>query len=341
MDPTSDPTRNDPAPVTGGEPGTVRVVVGVDGSAGSRLALEYAWTVAAERGAALQVVATFPVQVIGMGSYVLAVPTMDLLREETASRVHALLDEVRAAPGTADVPGAAEVPTTVSVSAGPAAQALVDASAGADLLVVGSRGRGAVRSAVLGSVALHCVTHAACPVVVVHPGEPRRWRTGPVVVGVDGSDASRAALVAGLAEAARRDVPVAVVAAYQAADYWPEMSSVVLPTGDEVRADLERVVEDMVEGVVADHRERSGGRAPTVRTVVTEGAPADVLRRWTADAGLLVVGNRGRGSLHGLLLGSVALSCAMHGPGPVLVVRPAAGPGRPGAAQSGPAPARA
>ncbi|PRW76295.1 universal stress protein, partial [Pseudomonas fluorescens] len=79
-----------------------------------------------------------------------------------------LVAEVRNTPAVSAVPGAAEVRTTVAVQIGPAAQALVDASVGADLLVVGSRGRGAARSALLGSVALHCVTHAACPVIVVH-----------------------------------------------------------------------------------------------------------------------------------------------------------------------------
>ena len=46
---------------------------------------------------------------------------------------------------------------------------LVEASEGADLLVLGHRGRGAVRSALLGSVGLHCVLHATCPVTVVRP----------------------------------------------------------------------------------------------------------------------------------------------------------------------------
>jgi nucleotide-binding universal stress UspA family protein len=319
-----DETAADRSAGTGDGRVAARVVVGVDGSAGSRAALVHALTAAAQRGGDLEVVSTFPVQVVGMGSYVLTVPTMDLLREETAARARALVDEVRADPAVAVAPGADDVRATVSVTAGPAAQVLVDASATADLLVVGSRGRGAVRSVVLGSVALHCVTHAACAVVVVHPVDPERSRSGTVVVGVDGSDASRAALVAGIEEAARRGAQVAAVATYQLADYWPETSSVILPSETEIRADLRRMVEDMVRDVAAEDGSRSGAGAPTVRTVVTEGAPAEVLRRWAADAGLLVVGNRGRGALRGLLLGSVALSCVMHGPCPVLVVRPAA-----------------
>jgi nucleotide-binding universal stress UspA family protein len=47
-----------------------------------------------------------------------------------------------------------------------------------------------------------------------------------------------------------------------------------------------------------------------------------VLVRWAADAELLVVGSRGHGEFRGLLLGSVALACAMHGSGPVMIVHP-------------------
>jgi nucleotide-binding universal stress UspA family protein len=64
---------------------------------------------------------------------------------------------------------AAQVEVTVEVKTGNAGEVLVDASAGADTLVVGHRGRGAVASAVLGSVGLHCVLHARCPVTVVRP----------------------------------------------------------------------------------------------------------------------------------------------------------------------------
>ena len=93
-----------------------------------------------------------------------------------AARIRELLTEVRSDPAVRGVPGAGAVDAQVLAVQGAAAQVLVDAAGGAELLVVGSRGRGAVRSALLGSVALHCVTHAPCPVLVVHGQQrpPRR-----------------------------------------------------------------------------------------------------------------------------------------------------------------------
>jgi nucleotide-binding universal stress UspA family protein len=86
---------------------------------------------------------------------------------------------------------------------GSAGRALLDTATGADLLVVGARGRGALRG-LLGSVSHQCVHHAACPVVVVPGGEavPSAASWERVVVGVDGSDASAAALRWALEEAA-------------------------------------------------------------------------------------------------------------------------------------------
>ncbi|MFQ1002375.1 universal stress protein [Modestobacter sp. SSW1-42] len=298
------------------------VVVGVDGSPGSRAALVYALTAAARRGAALQVAATSSLEAAWTGGHPVGMPTVPTIREELETRVAELLDDVRRDPAVGAVPGAADVRTLVAVSVGPPAQRLVDASAGAELLVVGSRGRGAVRSALLGSVALHCVTHARCPVVVVHPAPagPRQGRT--VVVGIDGSAASRAALLAGLAEAARLGTGVAAVSTFEMVDHWIDLRAVAVPTADEVRRQVQAGAEEMVEQTVAEFRAQHDGQAPPARAVVAEGPPADVLVQWDTDAALLVVGSRGHGGLRGLMVGSVALACVMHGTGPVMVVHP-------------------
>ena len=314
-------------PTTGRRPGPTdahrppRVVVGVDGSPGSRAALVYAFAAAARRGADLAVVSTYSVQTVWIGGWPLGVPAVATIRDEAESRIVALVEEVRADGAVRAVPGTADVPAVVVVSGGPAAEVLVDASASADLVVVGSRGRGAVRSVVLGSVALHCVTHARCPVVVVHPVLTGHTGARTVIVGIDGSATSRAALLAGVIEAARSGTDVAAVTTYEPADPWMHLTTVAVPTADQVRAELQQGAESMLEDVLAEYRAGSGV-APDARVVVTEGPAADVLIRWAADAALLVVGSRGHGEFRGLLVGSVALACAMHASGPVLVVHP-------------------
>ncbi|MGY5884677.1 universal stress protein [Modestobacter lacusdianchii] len=301
-----------------------RVVVGVDASAGSRAALAHALLTAARTGAEVEVVAAYQVAPTWWAGPELAgVQPTDEVADATTQAIGTFVQEVRDDLAVIGAQGAADVPVQLTVDAGPAAQLLVRRAAGAAVLVVGNRGRGAVRSALLGSVALHCVTHAPCRVVVVHrtPADQGRQRT--VVVGVDGSAPSRAALAVAVEEAARLGADVEAVATFTLSDQWTDGLGRSLPTVAEITADVQRRLDGAVADVFrgADH---PGGTAPTVSTVVVEGAPSDVLVRRAADAELLVVGSRGRGQVRGLLLGSVGLHCAMHGPCPVMVVRPVA-----------------
>ena len=85
----------------------------------------------------------------------------------------------------AELPAGSQVPVSVLVADGPAGAMLVERSAGAALLVVGSRSRSRLPGMLLGSVALHCVVHATCPVMVVHPDAAgtRTVAESPGVVG--------------------------------------------------------------------------------------------------------------------------------------------------------------
>jgi nucleotide-binding universal stress UspA family protein len=311
VDADIDPIRDD-----GGRP---RVVVGVDGSPGSRGALVHAVTTAAQRGADLEVLSSYPVNLVWTGGSPVEIPDSEAIRIDTESRARTLVDEVRSDLSTLGVPGVDAVDVRVVVSEGRAVPALLKQSEHADLLVVGSRGRGGMRSALLGSVALHCVSHARCPVVVVHPmssvtESPR------VVVGVDGSAESRAALVAALAEAGRTGAEVEVVATYFPTDYWTDVTMVLVQSVEAIRADLQRRTDELVAEVVRG--EVAAGGAPRIRTAIHQGPAAEVLIQRAQNAQLLVVGSRGRGAIRGLLLGSVALHCAMHAPGPVMLVHP-------------------
>lgn len=292
------------------------VVVGVDGSAQARAALRAALSAAADRSTGLVVVSSYSSELYWLGGAGGEVPVVDDVRGSTRKLAEDLLAAVRA-----EVPEADGVPVTVEATPDPPAAGLVNRSAGAQLVVVGNRGRGAVLSAVLGSVALHTVTHAHCPVLVVHTREAEPAVPPRVVVGVDGSEAARAALAAAVEEAGRRRAELHVVAAYVPADYWVDLSSVALPSGDEVRDELRGQVEEAVAAVLAARP--AGTTAPPVTVEVVRGAASDTLVARARDAALLVVGGRGRGAVRGLLVGSVALHCAMHAPCPVLVVHPA------------------
>jgi nucleotide-binding universal stress UspA family protein len=268
---------------------------------------------AARSGAGLDVVAVLPAQ------HAWSRPAPDVqCRDEALAdlelRARAMVDEV-VAEGLA---GAVEV--RIRAVPGQPAGVLVDAAEGAAALVVGRRGRGAVRSAVLGSVALHCVTHARCPVEVVHD-RPADSASG-VVVGVDGSAESFGALRVANDEAARRGTTVRVVAAWEVGNMWSDMYALTGPEKNAVRTRLEQAVASALADARDEFSAATGSQLPTVTTDVVEGPPSDLLVTAARDAELLVVGSRGYGAIRGLLLGSVALRCVVHAPCPVLVVPP-------------------
>jgi nucleotide-binding universal stress UspA family protein len=134
------------------------VVVGTDGSPASDVALRWAKHEAALWGARLTVVHAWDYP------YLDAIASVQMTTE--ADFVLAQASELL------DQPGAAPVLVETELLRGAPAMTLIDASATADLLVVGARGRGAIRSALLGSTSSYAIQHARCPVVVVHVPKP-------------------------------------------------------------------------------------------------------------------------------------------------------------------------
>jgi nucleotide-binding universal stress UspA family protein len=299
--------------------GRPRVVVGVDGSAGSRAALLWALPAAAARGARLEVLAACPVDFYWTDVYLSDPRRLERIRSDTATRAHALVEEVRSDPAAAGTGG---TPVDVVVVPGPAAEQLIARSRGADLLVVGSRGRSEIRSTLLGSVALHCAAHARCPVVVVHPSRPEPG--APVVVGLDDTPAGRDALRRGLDEAARLGADVEVETVFLPIDWWAELPAILPERVDRMQAEVEQRARRIVSEVLSDvMAARTAGDRPTVRVQAVEGCVTDVLVHRAEGARLLVVGSRSRSRLVGMALGSAALHCVVHAPCPVMVVHPA------------------
>ncbi len=142
------------------EPGR-RVVVGVDGSPSSKAALAWALRQAEETHAGVEAVIAwhYPATVAGVPFAPIG-PLEDGGYDDFAARV--LSDALRE---TVDPHGPVKVSSTVRE--GNPARVLLDASEGAELLVVGSRGHGGFAEALLGSVSQACVQHAQCPVVIV------------------------------------------------------------------------------------------------------------------------------------------------------------------------------
>jgi nucleotide-binding universal stress UspA family protein len=139
-----------------------------------------------------------------------------------------------------------------------------------------------------------------------------------VVVGVDGSEASCAALRYALADAARRSARVRVVRAFAQPEDFPVPYGLPRPpTLEELTARLETATKTVVESVAS---EPGLGGVP-VDVVAVQGSSAKVLVDEARDADLLVVGHRGLGGVASRLLGSVGLACVLHASCPVTIVR--------------------
>jgi nucleotide-binding universal stress UspA family protein len=191
---------------------------------------------------------------------------------------------------------------------------LTEAAAGAHLLVLGSRGRGAVLSLLLGSVSVALAAHAPCPVAVVRPAE--RDGNAPVVVGIDGTADSASALTFAfeLASVERRPLEV-VHAAGEAAWLFPTPESAAPAMVDEVAADWQLLLAESVAG----YAEKFPDVAFSSRVV--PGSAAGALVAVSADASTVVVGARGRSAFTKRLLGSVSRSVVEHAHCTTVVVR--------------------
>jgi nucleotide-binding universal stress UspA family protein len=277
------------------------VVAGVDGSDSALEACRWAAREAGRRGAGLRLVQAFGwpqtrhVGEVGRGQ-------RSVLRRVAEEQLGA----AAAAAGQA----AAGVAVQTALVEGFPVAVLVAESRAAQLVVVGDRGLGGFAGLLLGSVAVGLAGHAAVPVAVVR-GDAAA--VGPVVVGVDGSAMSEAALAAAYEAAAVRRVPLVAVHTWWDILIDPTFGPLV--DWDAVEGEAHRVLAERLAGWAEKYPEVE------VRRVVERDKPAHALLQQAAGAQLVVVGSRGRGGLAGMLLGSVSHSLLHHSPCPVLVVR--------------------
>jgi nucleotide-binding universal stress UspA family protein len=186
------------------------------------------------------------------------------------------------------------------------ARALLDTTGPHDLLVVGARGLGGFRGLLLGSVSQRCVHLARAPLVVVREGVPAE-RHDRIVVGVDGSDASRTALAWAVDEGRLRHSRVVVVHA------WREYAIGREPIGLGIDPDVwETSARGLVDAMIDDDG--------MLERVVVHGGAAAALVEASQTADLLVVGNHGHATFGGLLVGSVAQQVAHHARCPVALI---------------------
>lgn len=295
-----------------------RTVVGVDGSEPGTAAVRWAARRCAETGAGLRLVHAYVVPVMFPAAPFAAVPLRAQEAYEQAAR--ALLAEAeRVARAEAGAGPALEVDTQLVVG-GPAS-ALIDASAQAGLVVVGSRGHGGFAGLLLGSVGVQVSAHASCPTAVVRGAD--RSPGGPIVVGADGSPASDAALRFAFAEASRQRLPVLAVYAWslpQPAGLG-EALAVELSVGLDGahRAEFERAAHDVLTAALAPMR--TAFPEVEVRATVVADGPAAALVQAAEGATMVVIGSRGHGGFVGLLLGSTSQSVLHHAPCPVVLTR--------------------
>jgi nucleotide-binding universal stress UspA family protein len=284
------------------------VVAGVDGSDRALQAVRWAAAEAARRRLPLRLVAAHTWPVGGfVGDPGLGVDPRAVLRD-------AMLGHLAAAAAAAAevVPGLTVERADVE---GDPAVVLAAESERAALVVLGDRGLGGFTGLLLGSVAVALCTRAACPVVVVRGVEtdPAVPRTEPVVVGVDGSPGSEAAVAYAVDAAVLRGVPLVAVHAWR--DVLVDATMAPLVDWDAVEADEREVLAERLAGTRTEHPDL------VLRKLVVRDRPARALVDESRGAQLVVVGSRGRGEVRGLLLGSVSQQLLHHAHCPVVVVR--------------------
>ena len=180
------------------------------------------------------------------------------------------------------------------------------------MIVAGSQGLGAMGRLLLGSVTTGLMHYARCPVAVIHSDAAAvPDADAPVLLGIDGSRASEAAMALAFDEASRRGVGL------RALHVWSDVA--VFPVLGMDWRDREREGQEVLAERLAGWQEQYPD--VHVERLLFCDKPSRWLLKESERAQLVVVGSRGRGGFPGMLLGSVGSAVAQSAGVPVIVVR--------------------
>jgi len=238
-------------------------------------------------------------------------------RREDQRMLDVYVDHVRQAGGTI---------ADSYLRVGEAAKEIVELAEELDvgLVVLGSRGHGPIRRALMGSISTSVVRHAHCSVLIVRRHGPekeeRETLRGKILVAIDGSEESTAAARAATEVASATGSEVHLVYAMQEERYkphlGPEMWEGWVRGFEEAKRSARSWVEEQAERMRGEGTE-------AVESHLLIGHP-DAAIVWLAEelgAGLVVVGSRGLGGIRRALIGSVSDSVVRHAHCPVMVIR--------------------
>lgn len=285
------------------------VMAGVDGSAPSLHALDWAAAHAAKVGWRLHIVCAYALPTFAAASLDGGYATLDDATIRDGAR--AVLDEALAR--VSDV----GVEVTTSLDTGDPAGVLVEASKEVCLAVVGTRGKSGFAERILGTVSSALPAHAHCPTVVVpyREGERLPVPVQRIVVGVDGSPSAKGALTRAIEEAALWGAELTAVSGIPIGAGTGLLGW--LPTS----VDSETLLADCKAGLdVTIDRALDGRRDVVVRRHALDGTGAALLAEFSTAVDLVVVGTRGRGGFAGMLMGSTSQALLHHSKCPVMVV---------------------
>lgn len=287
------------------DPFAGRIVVGMDGSAGALRAAEWAAQESKLRGRGVTL-AYAVVPVIAGGAFGLGVPPRLDLIEDMRTSATAELTRIAADLDCTDV--------TVQVEVGTASGLLLMASDTAELIVLGSRGHGGFTGLLLGSVGTQVASHASCPVIIMR--DTPRTDAKDVVVGIDGSPHSIAALEFAFNEASRHGWNLIAVHAWDV----PSYDLIISPDGpiplplENVADEEVRLAAEVLAGFVEEYPDVAVSerlvRSPAVQAILDN----------STNAALIVLGTRGRNALVGALLGSVSNGVLHKAKAPVAII---------------------